>query len=1141
MLRANQDRLLEEQQQRDRFNLNSIVEDSDTDTDPTDQLTFRHEDSDASRVGSIVSRADVNTMRSHDEARRSSKVDGHPSNAGSKGGVNVSNMSALSGQRSVSHDGGDRDDASEEDFTTHTHHSQSSNSLYRASSAPAVVGTRPVDSKDIDPERPITVGADAAAVLRNNNNNSNSPTKIKSKTALSLLAVKHNTLMDDSSSSIDNSAFAMSGNNEASRLEELSHDERFMREGDDSDQAEESELIDDDAELQAFHHRRLTAGYNAASGDRDDDDDDGDDAAEEEQSIEEDISPSMISESRRVIEQQLFSGNDTTFLSDDNPTATASSSHHYSDDFECPEHEADFSSSSSEEEEEEGEGEEADEVKDRDDATRVVHRREAIALSAAAGMHTGTGSTYFPRPCADDVAFWSSLKSMSPSLDVLEGITRRRRSSDGSCSRGLRDRLEYLHSEYFSYWQQGSCSPAEGPIDSEALSTMMSDAMEVCKRAIEYSIAVVNISLERPKEPSFLPDYFPETGAASTGGIESLLLLFQQGSMQWLQLAIAVCSAFCSFVPSFISICEHLAARVCDKTAAVVKVGFVAVLASCAGVIGSAIYLPQDDELHSSKPFQAAINRCYSWAISTNAPGATRADIEAQVYGLSISDKWCLMALLAELLKTVNRKSDVVGSVLLQTLMSLNTLLSHASLSTFNMIVAQQIPSLVCDSAIDKVHALYKHVVAEATAGKHTGSGSNRVSVMKGLLLHLAHAYSLLLSPTTTPSWGIHCPIPCGIDSTSSGSSQDQSSEFDAHSSQVMLRLRVCRGMTDKLCQDDDGRRDRSGLHKLLLLTCELFSEGNNNNTLYRSLSDQLLAFTRTDLINTLLHLTELNGRSFCAAISSYDNGRMIDCLMKQMKAISSGSSGYDHPQDEDAVRSSMCLLVLTRLLASQSLTGDAVVSITRIVVTSAEQMSRRQARAPVDHRHYHHSCIGDSWSKQMYACFDWLAEVTRTLIRVSETHNELTQETQRQLLALVNRLASDERFVMYLVRVLEAFSKHPHPSEGDQHQLPPSSCYPRVQFTHLAQYGYPSVIFVWNSLSSSSTASVMGGEFGVRLHGCLDGLCELISHVSSLCHANHAVTFDIHSEAVTHLVETLCCAISQGVRTMLDGHYPHL
>jgi hypothetical protein len=1139
MLRANQDRLLEEQQQRDRFNLNSIIEDSDT--DPTDQLTFRHEDSDASRVGSVVSRADVNSMRSHDEARRSSKVDGHhPSNAGSKGGLNVSNVSALSGQRSVSHDGGDRDDASDEDFTTNTHHSQSSNSLYRASSAPAVVGTRPVDSKDIDPERPITVGTDAAAVLRNNNsnnnnNNSNSPTKIKSKTALSLLAVKHNTLMDDSSSSIDNSALAMSGNNEASRLEELSHDDRFMREGGDSDQAEESELIDDDAELQAFHHRRLTAGYNAASGDRDDDDDD---AAEEEQSIEEDISPSMISDSRRVIKQQLFSGNDTTFLSDDNPTA--SSSHHYSDDFECPEHEVDFSPSSSAERERE----EVDEVKDResdiamtaglDDATRVVHRRETDALSAVAGMHTGTGSTYFPRPYADDVAFWSSLKSMPHSLDVLEGITRRRKSSDGSYSRGLRDRLEYLHSEYFSYWQQGSSSsPAEGPIDSEALSTMMSDAMEVCKRAIEYSIAVVNISLEQPKEPSFLPDYFPETGAATTGGIESLLLLFQQGSMQWLQLAITVCAAFCAFVPSFISICEHLAARVCDKTA-VVKAGFVAVLASCAGVIGSAIYLPQDDELHSSKPFQSAINRCYNWAISANA------DMEAQVYGLSVSDKWCLMALLAELLKTANRKSDVVGSVLLQTLQSLNTLLSHASLSTFNMIVAQQIPSLVCDSAIDKVHALYKHAIAEATAGKHTGSGSNRVSVMKGLLLHLAHAYSLLLSPTTTPSWGIHCPIPCGIDSTyitSSGSSQDHSSEFDAHSSQVMLRLRVCRGMTDKLCQDDDGR-DRSGLHKLLLLTCELFSEGNNNTTLYRSLSDQLLAFTRTDLINTLLHLTELNGRSFCAAISSYDDGRMIDCLMKQLKAISI-SSGYDHPQDEDAVRSSMCLLVLTRLLASQTLTADAVVSITRIVVTSTEQMSRRQAIAPGDHRHHDYSCIGDSWSKQMYACFDWLAEVTRTLMRVSDTQNELTQETQRQLLALVDRLTSDERFVKYLIRVLEAFSKHPHPSGGDQ--LPPPSCYPRVQFMHLAQYGYPSVVFVWNSLSSSSTASVMGGEFGVRLHGCLDGLCELISHVSSLCHANHAVAFDIHSEPVTHLVETLCCAISQEVRTMLDGHHPHL
>jgi hypothetical protein len=1135
MLRANQDRLLQEQQQRDRFNLNSIVEDSDT--DPTDQLTFRHEDSDASRVGRA---ADINSMRSHDEARRSSKVDGHPSYAGSKGGLNVSNLSALSGQRSVSHDGGDRDDASEEDFTTHTHHShsQSSNSLYRASSAPAVVGTRPVDSKDIDPERPITVGADAAAVIRNNNN-SNSPSKIKSKTALSLLAVKHNTLMDDSSSSIDNSALiAMSGNNEASRLEESSRDDRFMGEGGDSDQAEESELIDDDAELQAFHHRRLTAGYNAATGDRDDDDDD-DDA--EEQSIEEDISPSIISDSRRVIKQQLFSGNNTTFLSDDNPTA--SSSHHYSDDFECPEHEADFSPSASSEERER---EEADEAKDResaitmtvgmDDATRIVHLREAVALSAAAG----TGSAHFPRPCADDVAFWSSIKSMPPSLDVLEGITRRRRSSDGSCSRGLRDRLEYLHSEYFSYWQQGSSSPAEGPIDSEALCTMMSDAMEVCKRAIEYSIAVVNISLERPKEPSFLPDYFTEAGTASTGGIESSLLsLFQQGSMQWLQLAIAVCAAFCAFVPSFISICEHLAARVCDKTA-VVKAGFVAVLASCAGVIGSAIYLPQDDELHSSKPFQAAINRCYSWGISANA------DMEAQVYGLSISDKWCLMALLAELLKTSNRKCDVVGSVLLQTLLSLNTLLSHASLSTFNMIVAQQIPSLVCDSVIDKIHALYKHAVSEATAGKHTGSGSNRVSVMKGLLLHLAHAYSLLLSPTTTPSWGIHCPIPGGIDSTyitstSSGSSRDHSSQFDTHSSQVMLRLRVCRSMTDKLCQDDDGR-DRSGLHKLLLLTCELFSEGSSNNTLYRSQSDQLLAFTRTDLINTLLHLTELNGRSFCAAVSSYDNGRMIDCLMKQLKAISS-SSGNDHPQDEDAVRSSMCLLVLTRLLASQSLTGDAVVSITRIVVTSAEQMSRRQAIAPVDHRHHHHSCIGESWSKQMYACFDWLAEVTRTLMRVSDTHNELTQETQRQLLALVDRLISDERFVKYLVGVLEAFSKHPHPhphpSGGDQQ--PPPSCYPRVQFTHLAQYGYPSVVFVWNSLSSSSAASMMGGEFGVRLHGCLDGLCELISHVSSLCHTNHAVAFDIHSEPVTHLVESLCCAISQGVRTLLDVHHPHL
>jgi len=1048
MLRANQDRSLLEQQHRDRFNLNRIAEvDQDTaDNDPTDQLSSRHEDGDASRVGSIMSRADTSSTKSH-HVRRSSQADGLQSKAGAKGSLNVSNMSVLSSQRSLSHDGGDGDISID---LTHQSQSQLSNSIYRASSAPVLVGARPVDSKDVISERPITVGADAATVLRNN-----SP--IKSKTAMSLLA-KHNNLMDDSLMESSAISHDMIGRNE-SRLE-LSRD--YMDEGD-SDQAEESELIDDDAELQAYHRRHH--GYN---------DDVADDEEEEEESIQEDIHHS--SDSRRILSHQLFPGDDT--LLSDNP------SHQYSDDFEHPEYE-DFS--------------EADEAKDTD--------RVLSALTDKGHVKSITGSAHFNRPLAEDVAFWSSLNTITTvgesAFDLLDSITRS--SSNGSTNRDLRGRLEYVYSEFLAYWQQGS-NPVEGLIDPEALTTMMNDAMAVCKRAIEYSIAVVNLSLERPKEPSFFPDHFPQIFSHGLG-IDSQSMLLRP--------AIIVCAAFCSFVPSFISICEHLI-RVCEKTdtaatPAVGKVSFIAVLASCAGIIGSAIYLPQDDELHSSKPFQASATR---WAINTadghdektriNA-GATRMDME--VLGLSISDKWCLMALLAELLKgtgSANKKYDGLGSVLMQTLQSLNTLLSHASLSTFNMIVAQQIPSLVCASVIDKVYALYKHAAVEATAGNHTGS---KVGVMKGLLLNLAHAYSLLLSPTTTPSWGIHCPIPGGIGSTSS-----QDYKFETYSSQVMLRLRVCRGMTDKLCHDDTSDKlCSSGLHKLLLLTCELFSD---DNALCHCLPDQFLAFIRTDLINTLLHLTELNGKSFCAAISDYNNGRMVDCLMKQLKGISSTRS-----HSEEAVRSSMSVLVLTRLLASQSLTGDTVVGITSVVVTSVEQMSRRTSIATADDH-----C---TWSK-MFACFDWLAELTRTLIRLSDTHNERTHEEERQqLLSLVERLTGDDRFVEYLVRVFQVHSKH-RLSDGEA--LPES--YPSVQFTNLAQYGFSSV-YVWNSLES--TASVMGCEFGVRLHGCLDGLCELIAHAATLCHANAAI-FDIHSAQVTNLVETLCCAISQGVSNHAGG-----
>lgn len=510
-------------------------------------------------------------------------------------------------------------------------------------------------------------------------------------------------------------------------------------------------------------------------------------------------------------------------------------------------------------------------------------------------------------PTAEEVGYWQRLHGMPASS---EGALRSL-CGEGQSAEEVASRVEYLFAEY-ARMMQGALRPnskrsatydREGGSDADAapsvnpvlLGATLSMALKVLTQCAGIAVYVACSTLDIAV-PRFRAESLPKQAA------DQLLLP-----------SLNLCSACCRLVPAFTSFCESLSTHVEGNQYAALERGvqgasqhtalldtYSTVLAQCAELLGPLIYLPSEDTLRSSSTLSSAI----AAALATTSPRRRAAHSPdghggLDLLGLGMSDRWCLVTLLVSTLRA-SHQYDATESIPLAALTALTKVLSAAPFDLFNMLVAQQAPTVLCD--------LFQQ------RQSRRGASGRGVVVKPDVFSHIAakvpEALILFLVPPTGAgaSWTVTAPLPLLY------SAKGQTAEgvdFEKCSSLVALRLRICKIIVEHLTEGSSQL-----LHGLLFLFTETFTV------------DALPGLTaiRSHLVRILMHVTNFSGAALCSDIVTYENGAVVNCLITLVQSSIVGGGS-----DQSAVNQAndVCAAILTcrNLFAARCLTDTQAIA----------------------------------------------------------------------------------------------------------------------------------------------------------------------------------------------------------------------
>jgi hypothetical protein len=379
--------------------------------------------------------------------------------------------------------------------------------------------------------------------------------------------------------------------------------------------------------------------------------------------------------------------------------------------------------------------------------------------------------------------------------------------------------------------------------------------------------------------------------------------------------ALTLCSACCKIVPSFTALCENLGLHVQNdeyrSLKQVIKVGAVPLLESYTSLLAASgtfmaplIFLPSEETLRGSPVLSASITVALATTsprkrgAGPRSPGGNSADPlrGLEILGLSMSDRWCLVSLLVGTLRA-SGAYDPTEQIPKRTLLALAGILPAASFELYNMLIAQQAPTVVCDCFARS---------ARARGGK---SG-----LLDRMVTYAPAVLGLFLSPPVTAGWATAAPMPLRYTMKAHAT---ESVDYEKCSSLVALRLRVGKVVSEYL-SEGSGQL----LHGLLYLFTEVCIPPADHQRAGSTNAQHTLASVKSALLQVLVQLTALSHSNFGADIVAYENGAVVFSLLNALQL------SHSDPAQDRAADLSAALLIFRNLFAAQALSNTQVVEV---------------------------------------------------------------------------------------------------------------------------------------------------------------------------------------------------------------------
>ena len=426
------------------------------------------------------------------------------------------------------------------------------------------------------------------------------------------------------------------------------------------------------------------------------------------------------------------------------------------------------------------------------------------------------------------------------------------------------------------------------------------------------------------------------------------------------------------------------------------------------------------------------------------------------------------------------------GQVAVKALSSLANIFARSPPDLFNMLLAQQLPSILCDCITPDSSNMRRQDGGGEYKKEYPGfpflhSTNVRVIHTLAVLLLSSHnaVYPMPLEKALHQQQrkrSIGIAVPANEDKTSDNSPID----FESASTHVMLRQRVCRLLGEKLTD-----RNCKKLNTILDLLYETFSPRLSNYLPDRLNGDTPIGeeiysvfCLRVDILTLLIHVSYFFGRYACLSICQYRNGSIVSALIN---SLGSDELMLGNATESSQKRLLYCIghgkalsLQLLRYFCMYStlLEAQVVASVNACKQLLQDDMS-----------------VGD---KKIISCtFSLLACVykfalTKMEIAVTATDTSITSKA-REILFLVEKSAmmprildSMSELLSYLFTASEKESRINDASDGIWTGV-------RYSFGAESQRNKPQT-------KADTTFWVLGYEFGVRQHGMLDGVLELLS-----------------------------------------------
>ena len=763
-------------------------------------------------------------------------------------------------------------------------------------------------------------------------------------------------------------------------------------------------------------------------------------------------------------------------------------------------------------------------------------------------------------PSAEMTAYFNQLAQVAHSFATTKSLSDKKQLLTATRKKAFGSKLDTLFNAHAAMWQyhmqtpefpqSGSASDSDLVVHPSKLAGTLIDALVVIEQSLDCSLTQLSdLCSEKVQKISE----------------EKIFFTFS---------ALNVIANSCKIVQAFLNLSEGLLKHVVQQDFAVLNRKMIhseriwnQVLAACSSLLGLFVLIPIEEELYSFPSVKSFLEQYRS-----SSGGGIELELAyGSVIGLSVSDRWCLVTLVGEVLKECNNlrsdhsttthdkssttlasESASTNQVSLNALSSLAKVFASSSPDLFNMLLAQQLPSILCESIFVDNSSPSKTHLQQRQKDANQQASSPGFAFVKTVNARVVHTLSVLLQSShnavyPTPLETVMLQRQRKRPSSAADQNDPRPSvpiDFEGASTHVMLRQRVCRLLgerfTDRNCKKLNAVLDmlfETFSPRLSSLAIEKTPSHRSNKTPHPvEESDVYNVFLlRADVLTVLIHVSYFFGRYVCLSICQYFNGSVVSALINSIGADEAmlGTSSEAHQ------RQLMQCIGHTKALSLQLLRYLCMYS------TLQESHLLASVNACVE-------CFNDDMNtgdKKISGCaLSLLACIYKfSMLKVEVASDFSTAGNQssmkvRSLLSYIERTLVSSKVLDVIVDLLSyLFTSSEKESRIEQS---------KTDLWNNASYSFGNNESQAGKPCTKGDARfwVLGSEFGLRQHGMLDGVLELLSLIGASAESrdDDLRRFMTGSLAMS-LAEMICqqiqCTVSCFLHEMrlLIWHYSNL